>query len=76
MRIFTTGDFATFMNDNSLTSVELCQSVQEVINGLVDANLGGNLFKKRIALAKAGKSGSARSVVAFRYNDKIIFIDG
>ncbi|NHB93563.1 type II toxin-antitoxin system RelE/ParE family toxin [Photorhabdus cinerea] len=76
MRIFTTDDFAAFMDDNSLTSADLCQSAKEVINGLVDANLGGNLFKKRIALARTGKSGSARSIVAFRYNDKIIFIDG
>ncbi|NRN30704.1 type II toxin-antitoxin system RelE/ParE family toxin [Photorhabdus heterorhabditis subsp. aluminescens] len=33
-------------------------------------------MQKKIALARTGKSGSARSIVAFRYNDKIIFIDG
>ncbi|CAQ83732.1 MULTISPECIES: type II toxin-antitoxin system RelE/ParE family toxin [Photorhabdus] len=76
MRIFITDDFAAFIDDHSLTNADLCQSAKEIISGLVDANLGGSLFKKRIALARTGKSGSARSVVAFRHNDKIIFIDG
>ena len=32
--------------------------------GLVDADLGGGVFKKRIALPGRGKSGSARTLVA------------
>uniref|UniRef100_UPI0036DB414E type II toxin-antitoxin system RelE/ParE family toxin n=1 Tax=Photorhabdus sp. RM322S TaxID=3342825 RepID=UPI0036DB414E len=76
MRIFATDDFSVFMEDNLLTNKDICQSAREIIGGLVDANLGGNLFKKRIAFGRVGKSGSARSVVAFRYHDKMISIGG
>ncbi|WP_387462747.1 type II toxin-antitoxin system RelE/ParE family toxin [Photorhabdus sp. RM323S] len=49
MRIFATDDFSVFIEDNLLTNKDICQSAREIIGGLVDANLGGNLFKKRIA---------------------------
>jgi hypothetical protein len=32
--------------------------------GLIDADLGGGLFKKRIALPGRGKSGGARTLIA------------
>lgn len=44
--------------------------------GLVDANLGGQVVKKRVALPGKGKRGSTRNVVAFRQGDKAIFIYG
>jgi len=34
--------------------------------GLIDADLGGHLVKKRVPLPGRGKSGGARTIVAFR----------
>lgn len=34
--------------------------------GLIDAELGGNLFKKRIAKSGMGKSGGYRTIVAMK----------
>lgn len=45
-------------------------------SGLYDANLGGNVYKKRVPLANKGKSGGARTIIAFKVNDKAFFIYG
>ncbi|STX29192.1 Uncharacterized protein conserved in bacteria [Legionella beliardensis] len=43
-------------------------------NGLFDANLGSNIYKKRISLDNKGKRGGARTIVAFKFNNKAFFI--
>ena len=54
----------------------LCRAVTEMINGLIDADLGGGLFKKRVAQPGKGKSGSARTLLATNRNGRWIFIFG
>jgi hypothetical protein len=54
----------------------LYRAVEEMANGLVDADLGGGVFKKRVALPGRGKSGSARTLLATNRNDRWIFILG
>ncbi len=44
--------------------------------GLVDAKLGGNLYKKRVAAPGKGKSGSYRTLLAFKSKDRVFFIYG
>ena len=44
--------------------------------GLVDANLGGHVYKMRARLPGRGKSGSTRTLVAFRRGDKAFFMYG
>ena len=36
----------------------------EMTRGLVDANLGGSVFKKRVAVGGRGKRGGCRAIVA------------
>ncbi len=50
--------------------------MQEIEQGLVDAKLGGNLYKKRIAAPGRGKSGSYRTVLAFKSKERAFFIYG
>jgi len=38
--------------------------------------LGGNLYKKRIALSNRGKSAGARTILAYKENDKVFFLYG
>ena len=52
------------------------RAVEEMINGLIDADLGGGVFKKRIALPGRGKSGSTRTLLATNRDDRWIFILG
>ena len=45
----------------------LCQAAREIEQGLFEADLGGGLCKKRVALPGQGKSGSARTLVAKKH---------
>lgn len=45
-------------------------------NGLIDADLGGHVMKKRVALQAQGKSGGARTLLAFKLDDKAFFMYG
>lgn len=47
-----------------------------MVHGLVDADLGGHLVKKRVALPGMGKRGGARTIVATRMADRWFFLYG
>jgi hypothetical protein len=64
------------MKDSELTDELLLKAVIEMQNGLIDADLGGGVVKKRIALAGRGKSGSARTLLATNRNDRWFFVFG
>ena len=44
--------------------------------GLIEADLGGHVFKKRVAAPGRGKSGSARGVVATNLGSRWFFVYG
>ena len=44
--------------------------------GLIDANLGGGIMKKRVALPGRGKRGSARTWVATNHANRWFFLIG
>jgi hypothetical protein len=50
--------------------------VAEIAAGLVDANLGGNIYKKRVPRSGRGKSGGARVLVATRLVGRWFFLFG
>ena len=47
-----------------------------MIHGLIDADLGGHILKKRVALSGKGKRGGARTLVATRKADRWFFVFG
>lgn len=55
---------------------DLCRAVAEMERGLIDANLGSGLFKKRIARSGAGKRDGYRVIVAHRQGAPWFFIEG
>ncbi|MCR5813474.1 MAG: type II toxin-antitoxin system RelE/ParE family toxin [Desulfovibrio sp.] len=63
-------------SEKSLSDTALCLAVEEMENGLVDANLGGYVYKKRVALPGRGKRGSARTIIATSFDDRWIFLFG
>lgn len=54
----------------------LQRAVDEMECGLIDADLGGYLVKKRVALTGRGKSGGARTIVVYQTGDRAFFIYG
>ena len=43
--------------------------------GLVDADLGGHVYKKRIALGSRGKSSGARTLIVYRVAEIAFFVE-
>jgi len=54
----------------------LCDAVQEMSQGLIDAQLADHIVKKRVALNGKGKRGGARTIVATRKEDHWFFVHG
>ena len=46
------------------------------MQGLIDADLGGYIVKKRVALPGRGKSGGARTIVATKKGSRWFFLFG
>ncbi|MDD5216128.1 MAG: type II toxin-antitoxin system RelE/ParE family toxin [Methylococcales bacterium] len=75
-RIFKTRLFARQMQKIGLSDELLLNAVDEMERGLIDADLGGGVVKKRVALPNRGKSGSTRTLIATNKNDRWFFMFG
>jgi hypothetical protein len=64
------------MRKTELTDYALCRAVDEMANGLLDADLGGSLYKKRVGLPGRGKRGSARTLIATNLGARWFFLFG
>ncbi len=76
MRVFKTKWFDKWSKKEKLNNKQLKNAVGEMDKGLVDADLGKAVFKKRIAIAGQGKSGGYRTIIAYKLEDKAFFIYG
>ncbi len=74
--IYKTKVFDRWANEQGLIDQSLCQAVKEMNAGLIDADLGGGLYKKRVARTGQGKSGGFRTLVATNRGDRWIFVFG
>jgi hypothetical protein len=71
-----TRHFHRWAKKAGLLDKSLLSAVSEMIKGLIDADLGGGVLKKRVALPGKGKSGSTRTLLATNRNDRWIFVAG
>lgn len=74
--IFKTKVFNRWSDKEGLTDGVLCNAIAEVEQGQVEASLGVYLFKKRVARAGQGKSGSYRTIIAFKREERAFFLFG
>ena len=75
-RIFKTRHFSRWMRKTQLSDELLYAAVCEMESGLIDADLGGGLVKKRIAVAGKGKRGSTRTLIATNKQNRWFFVFG
>ena len=73
MKRIKTRHFCRWMRKTALTDSALCNAVLEMVQGLVDTDLGGGILKKRIGLAGRGKRGGARTLVASNKGEQMVF---
>jgi len=76
MKAFKTKWFARWARHEGLGDSALANAMAEMEKGLIDAQLGGQVVKKRVPLPGRGKRGSTRTLVAFRQGEKAFFIYG
>jgi hypothetical protein len=76
MIVYKTRWFNRWAQKQGLDDVSICAAVREMLGGLYDAELGGGLFKKRIARPGQGKRGGYRTLIASNKGDKWFFVFG
>ena len=76
LQVFATKTFARWMRKNKVPQEVLLYATQEMVNGLFDADLGGYVVKKRLALHGRGKSSGARTIVATKFGERWFFLFG
>ena len=69
-------DFARWQASEKLPDSALCTAVREMADGLIDAELGGFLYKKRVARPGGGKSGGYRTLLSAKIGDRYVFLHG
>ena len=75
-RILKRKHFAKWQQREKLSDACLCHAVQQMESGLIDADLGGLLYKMRIARPGWGKSNSYRTLLSARIGDRYVFLHG
>ncbi len=76
MKIYKNKWFARFANAEGIDDEVLCAAVRSAESGLIDANLGGNVIKQRLARDGQGKRGGFRSIILFKKNERSFFVYG
>jgi hypothetical protein len=76
MRIFKNKAFNKWAEKKGLSNDALRTAVDEMERGLIDADLGGHVMKKRVAVGGRGKRGGVRTLLAYKSGDKAFFVYG
>jgi hypothetical protein len=74
MKVYLLDIFSKDIKKENISNIELIATAKEVVEGLYDAKLGHNFYKKRIALNNQGKRSSARTIVTIVINNSVIFL--
>jgi len=76
MRVFKNKWFDRWARREDISDSALYNTAAEVVAGRYDADLGGYLFKKRLARTGSGKSGGYRTIVGYKKpnSERIIFL--
>lgn len=76
MRAFKTRTFQRWASKSGMTDAALLDALVQMERGLIDADLGGHLYKQRVALPGRGKSGSTRTIIATQFAGVLFFLYG
>ena len=76
MSIYKTKEFSKFARKAGLGSAELLEAARALASGQWDADLGGGVFKQRIAREGGGKSGGFRTIILFKVGGHSFFVHG
>jgi len=76
VRALKTRTFQRWADKAGVTDAALLDAMKQIERGLIDADLGGNLYKQRVALPGRGKSSSTRTIIATKFAGVLFFLYG
>ena len=76
MRIFKSRWFQRFAGKEGIADAVLKEAVDRADKGQIDADLGGEVIKQRIARRGQGRSSGYRTIILFRRGTKAFFVYG
>ncbi|MCI3132233.1 type II toxin-antitoxin system RelE/ParE family toxin [Phenylobacterium aquaticum] len=76
MSVYKTKAFARFARKVGLGDREIIHAAEAVAAGQWDADLGGGVYKQRIAREGGGKSGGFRTIILFKVGGHSFFVHG
>jgi hypothetical protein len=76
LKVYKTKNFAKWASDEDISDIDLLSAVDEMKKGLIGTNLGGKLYKKRVARLGEGKSGGFRTFIGCKFEDKAFYLHG
>lgn len=68
--------FDKWQKKQNIPEGELSNALDEIAKGKYEASLGGNLIKKRMRFKNAGKSGSGRTIVCIKKENRAFYLHG
>jgi hypothetical protein len=68
--------FHKWAKKHKIVDKMLLEAIDNVENNLSSTNLGGGLFKVRIASSHRGKSSSFRTIIVYKKDDKAVIVYG
>ena len=76
MRIFKTKWLGRFAKRERIADASLIEAIARAARGQIDAELGGGIIKQRVARTGQGRSGGYRMLIAYRAEDRAVFLYG
>jgi len=76
LRVFVTKWFTRFARNEGISDRRLREAVERAEQGAIDADLGGNLVKQRLAREGGGRSGGYRTLIALQSARRSLFLYG
>ena len=76
LRVFASKWFVRFARKEKIENERLREVIARAEEGSVDAELGGNLIKQRVARQGRGRSAGYRTIIAYHANVRSIFLYG
>ena len=76
MKKLKTKWFSKWARKQKISDIKLLKAIEDMENDLSSVNLGGGLFKVRVASENSGKSAAYRTIVVYRKDDRAVMIYG
>jgi len=76
VRVFQSRWFQRFSRKEGIADAALREAVSRAAKGQIDADLGGEVIKQRIARPRQGRSKGYRTIILLRRGKKAFFVYG